>query len=264
MVDNEENLFSNLIPGYEGIGRFYDLFADNSDIPFYLRYAHKTGSPVLELAAGTGRVSFSLAHEGFTVVALENSPSMLKRAREKLKQEPEESAKRITIIEGDMTNFSLHRKFSLIIIPASFGHALTTEAQLSTLHCIHKHLDESGIFILDIFPGALQHQHATFSDTPVQLPDGTTVERHGEIHTDLVKQLMRANLHYIVRDAAKNIIEDHQVVSGAALLFNREVDLLLELAQFEIIEELGSFEGEPYFSESGRRLLILRKKVHKE
>ncbi|TFG34092.1 class I SAM-dependent methyltransferase [Candidatus Thorarchaeota archaeon] len=261
MAEHEKNEFSNLGPGYEGVGQFYDLFADNSDLPFYLQYAREAGSPILEIAAGTGRVAFMLARKGFEVVALENSPSMLEKAREKLEREPPESARRITIIQGDMTKFEINRKFSLIIIPASFGHALTSEAQLSTLKCIYNHLQEGGIFILDLFPGALQHEHATFTDSPILLLDGTAVERHGEIHSDFLKQIMRVDLRYIVRNHKQEMIEDIRVVSYAALLFNREVDLLLRLSGFEVVRELGSFECEPYSSESVRRIFVLEKRV---
>ena len=73
--------YDSTLSGYEGIGQFYDLFADNSDIPFFLKYAKRIGSPILDLAAGTGRVSFALAEEGYEVVSLEQSPSMLDIAR---------------------------------------------------------------------------------------------------------------------------------------------------------------------------------------
>ena len=72
-----EKSIEDLESGYEGVGEFYDLFTDNTDIPFFLEFARKTGSPILDLAAGTGRVSFALAKEGFDVVALEQSQSML-------------------------------------------------------------------------------------------------------------------------------------------------------------------------------------------
>ena len=245
--------------GYEGIGRFYNLFADDSDIPFFLKYAKKLGSPILDIAAGTGRVTFALANEGYEVVALDQSPSMLEVARERLETMDESVAKNVTIIEGDMTKFNLGRSFPLIIIPSSFSHALTTDAQLSTLQCIHNHLSDNGVFILDIFPGAIQHEQAAFRENPVLLPDGTTVEREGEIRSDMLRQLMDLKLRYIVRDSNQNIIEEVKVESSAALLFNREVDLLIRLSGFEIDKELGGFDESAYTPESFRRILILKK-----
>ncbi len=259
MTSRKNDHFDSTSSGYEGVGKFYDLFADNSDIPFFLKYAEGFGSPILDLAAGTGRVSFALAEAGYEVVSLEKSPSMLEIARQRMKSANSQITGRITIIEGDMSKFHLDRRFSLIIIPNSFSHALTTNAQLSTLNCIHNHLSDSGVFILDLFPGALQHEHVHFKENPVSLSDGKSVTREGEIHSDTIKQLMNFKLRYIVRDQTGEIIEEVKVNSPAALLYNREVDLLLRLSRFQIIEEFGDFESNPYNHDSTRRILILKK-----
>jgi len=259
MRKKKNDHYDSTLSGYEGVGKFYDLFADNSDIPFFLKYAKRFGSPILDLAAGTGRVSFALAEAGYAVVSLERSPSMLEAARSRLKSVDNVIAGRITITEGDMTQFRFDRKFSLIIIPNSFGHALTTDAQLSTLRCIHDHLADTGIFILDLYPGALQHEHIYFKENPVSLFNGTTVEREGEIFSDILRQLMDFKLRYIIRNHDGEIIEEVNVNSPAALLYNREVNLLLRLSGFQVIEEFGDFESNPYEHDSSRRILILTK-----
>lgn len=259
MREEKGNQKGNARSGYEGVGRFYDLFVDNTDIPFFLKYAKKIGSPILDLAAGTGRITFALAKDGHEVVALESSQSMLEVAKQKLKHASPAIANKVILVEGDMTNFNLDRKFELVIIPNSIGHAITTEEQMSTLQCIRNHLTDSGVFILDIYPGAMQYEHAEFKENPVPLLDGTTVERHGEIRSNMLNRIMTVNLQYIVRDSEQNIIEEVKVVSSAALLYDREVDLLISLSGFVIVDELGGFDGQSYSSESGRRILILKK-----
>lgn len=259
----EEECDRNGRSGYEGVGRFYDLFADNSDIPFFLKYAQNIGSPILDLAAGTGRITFALAKEGHEVVALENSQSMLEVAKQKLDQASSVIANKVILVEGDMTKFNLERKFELVIIPNSIGHAVTTEEQLSTLQCIHNHLTDSGIFILDIYPGEMQYEHAEFKENPVSLPDGTIVERRGAIRSDMVNQIMTVNLQYIVRDSEQNIIEEMEVVSSAALLYNRDIDNIISRSGFVVMDEFGGFDGQSYSSESGHRILILKKSKEK-
>ena len=245
--------------GYEGVAEFYDLFASNEDLPFYLKYAQKYGSPILDIAAGTGRVSFALALEGFEVTSLERSPSMLAVARNNLKNAPLEVASLIEIVEGNMSDFSLDRKYSLIIIPGSFGHALTTEEQLSTLSCIHKHLSDDGVFILDLFPGGAMDEHSMFTDHPATLPDGRTVTRSGIINIDYITQSFEIELTFQV-DNPDGKIETIQVVSNAAVIFNREADLLMRISGFEVIEEFGGFDERRYTQDCGRRILILKKK----
>ncbi len=254
-----ENSYEDLESGYEGIGEFYDLFADNTDIPFYLEHARRTGSPILDLAAGTGRVTFALANEGFEVVALEKSKSMLSVARRKLEKASKEVVGRIELVEGSMSRFSLNRVFSLIIIPNSFGHLLTNEDQLSALCCVNDHLAEDGLFILDLYPGAQQYDKATFEDPPQQLPDGRTVVRAGEIESDFLKQIMRVKLSYIIKNVDGQVLEEIKVVSGAALIFNREADLLVQMSGMHIEAEYGDFQKSPYNHDSGRRIFILRK-----
>ncbi|TXT56109.1 MAG: hypothetical protein BAJATHORv1_30495 [Candidatus Thorarchaeota archaeon] len=256
----EESFFENIGPGYEGVAEFYELFSDNSDLPFYLEYAKRCGSPILDIAAGTGRVARYLAKHGFHVTALESSPSMLIHAENLLNKLPEDVRSRIEYVSGSMLNFSLDKKFALIIIPNSFGHAMTTEEQLSTLSSIHAHLSDDGLFILDLFAGATMNEHAKFQDNPVQLEDGRSVIREGEFHVDFVKQILRLDLRYIVSDPKGEREELIEVTSGASVIFNREADLLVYFTGFEVVQELGGFDMEPYTTESGRRILILRKR----
>ncbi len=245
--------------GYEGVAEFYDLFADNSDISFYTSCAHQTGSPVLDLAAGTLRVTIPLAKEGFRVFALEKSPSMLSIAREKLDRLSEPAESRITLIEEDMTDFGFDIAFSLVIIPTSFAHALTTEEQLSTLEGIREHLSDEGLFILDLFPGALHDEDGQWEDEPVQLPNERVVTRKGKIQADKVQQRKDLKIEYTVSGAEDDINETMEVESSVAIIYNRKANLLVKTAGFEVIEEFGDFDKQPYTPECTRRILVLRK-----
>jgi SAM-dependent methyltransferase len=254
-----ENPVEDLESGYEGVGEFYDLFADNTDLPFFLEFARKTGSPILDLAAGTGRVAFALAQEGFEVVALEHSVSMMAEARKKLENSTTEVQNRVTLVEGSMNDFSLNQKFPLIIVPNSFGHLLTTGDQISAIQCVKDHLTDNGLFILDLYPGEHQYEDAKFEDVLATLPNGRTITMSGVIKSDFQKQLMRVNLRYTVRDVDGQVINEIDVVSGVALHMNREVDLLVEMSGLRIENEFGDFEKNPYTPDSGRRIFVLRK-----
>lgn len=256
--ENQENL-SYLAHGYEGIGEYYDLFADSSDIPFYIQMARVTGSPILELAAGTGRVSIALAHEGFDVCALEKSLSMLDVARKKLQKIPRVISRRVTLIAGDMEHFDLDQRYALIIIPNSFEHALTRNAQISALSSIRKHLQDDGLFVLDLYVGEAQYAHARFEDPPQKLKNGRTVERQGEICSDMERHLMRIDLKYIVRNSAGSVLDVVEVTSGAALIFRDEIERLLTQTGLEVVEEYGNFDRSTFDDDSSRRILILKK-----
>ncbi len=247
--------------GYEAAAEFYDLFANNEDIPLYLRYAKRHGSPILDLAAGAGRVALKLAEVGFEVTTLESSHAMLQVARRKLKEANDDIRSRVTITKGDFRDFDLGQQFSLVVIPASFQHALTTDEQISALNSIHRHLRDDGIFILDLFPGGVQPDHASFEEPAVKLSDGRTVTRSGEFTTDHVRQILEMTLRFRVDypEDSKRPSETIELLSGTALIYNREADLLIRMTNFELVEEFGWFDEQAYSPDSGRRILILRK-----
>jgi len=259
MNENEDG-FDSVQSGYELVAPFYHLFADNADLPFYLKYAKQYGSPVLDIAAGAGRVSFALAEAGFDVVAIEKSPAMVSEFKRKLACSSEDIKKRITLFEVDMTAFSLNRKFPLIIIPVSFGHARTTDEQLSTLACISNHMTDDGLFILDMFPGGVQPDHSTFSEPSVEIPGSRTITRSGVMKSDPVAQILELNLLYTVRDAkTEEVLDVIERTSTAAVIYNREANLLFRIAGLHIEHEFGDFSEGDYTSESGRRILLLHR-----
>lgn len=68
---------------------------------------------MLELAAGTGRISLPLARAGVMVTALDISRPLLDALLEKAGEE----RLRIDVVKADIRSFSPNRKFRLIILP---------------------------------------------------------------------------------------------------------------------------------------------------
>ncbi|MFW9932453.1 MAG: hypothetical protein ACFFDR_07330, partial [Candidatus Thorarchaeota archaeon] len=152
------------------------------------------------------------------------------------------------------------QRFPLIIVPTSFGHALTTDEQLSLLSCVREHLTEDGLFIVDLFPGGVQPRNASFEENPVDIEDGLTVTRSGVISTDPLRQIMSLDLTFTVRNKKSgDIVEQIYQKSGVALVYTREAELLVRASGMRIISEYGDFTKKPYSKHSGRRILILSK-----
>ncbi|MFW9850688.1 MAG: class I SAM-dependent methyltransferase [Candidatus Thorarchaeota archaeon] len=247
--------------GYEKAAEYYNLFANNEDLPFYLSYARKTGSPILDIAAGSGRVSFYLAREGFQVIALEKSKAMLQEFRKQIDSEDNSISNRIQIIEGNMIDFDLRQKFPLIIIPTSFGHAMANDEQLSLLTCIRNHLQDDGLFVVDLFPAGRQPEYASFEGPFVDIGDGRSVSRSGIMKSNPSKRLLTLELTFtIIETKTGKLVEKINLESGVALIYSREFDLLLDQTNLEIIEEFGDFQKSPYTESSGRRIVTIRKR----
>ena len=137
---------------YDSFAEVYDLFyADiEDDLEMYLGFAERTGGPILELGAGTGRVSIALAEAGHTVVGLELSDDMRAIAQQKIAEA--QLTDRVRMVTGDMRRFKLDQHFGLVIAPINtFLHNLTLDDQLATLSSIKKHLRPGGLLVLDCF-----------------------------------------------------------------------------------------------------------------
>lgn len=125
---------------YELTGGFPD------DIPFYLELARGCGGPVLELGCGTGRVLLPLAAEGFEVTGIDRSPAMLGAARDRLQA----AGLKAALHEGDMRDFDLPQRFSLIIIPyCSVIYLLEEEDRRRSLRAVRRHLATGGLLAFD-------------------------------------------------------------------------------------------------------------------
>ena len=137
---------------YDDAPDLYDAhyLAYRDDIPFYTRLAADTGGPVLELGAGTGRVTEALARAGHEVVAVDAAPAMLARARRRL--EVAGLLCRVSLVEADMRDLSLGRRFPLVIAPFNaLMHAYTLDDQDRTMAGVVDHLEDDGLFAFDLY-----------------------------------------------------------------------------------------------------------------
>ena len=64
---------------YDSIAELYDPWSVSvtEDVGFYVEEAERAGSPVVELAVGTGRIAVPTAAAGIRVIGIDSSPGML-------------------------------------------------------------------------------------------------------------------------------------------------------------------------------------------
>ena len=135
---------------YDPLAEVYDLQYKHyrDDLSFYTRLADDYGGPVLELGAGTARVSAALARAGHEVVALESSPEMISRGEKRL----QDTGTNVTYHQGDMRSAHLGRTFPLIVAPFNtLMHAYTLRDQDATLQTVREHLAPGGRFACDLY-----------------------------------------------------------------------------------------------------------------
>lgn len=125
-----------------------------ADVTFYRELAQKRlGGPgrILELGAGSGRVTIPLARDGHEVVAIDQSPGMLAGLRARIAKLPAAVAPRITVLPGDLCTFSAPGKFSLAIAAFNVLEHLYTRGELDAcLRRVAAHLAPGGAFAFDV------------------------------------------------------------------------------------------------------------------
>jgi SAM-dependent methyltransferase len=91
----------------------------HADLPLWRRLAARRPGAVLEIGAGTGRVSLDLAARGHRVVALDREPQLLEELRRRAGQLAREQSRAIDLDTAlaDARSFELDERFALIVVP---------------------------------------------------------------------------------------------------------------------------------------------------
>ena len=237
---------------------FYDSFSKglDGDEAFYLEEARKAGGAVLEIGCGTGRITIPIAESGVSIVGIDRAPAMLEVARRKIARLPEETRKRLRIVEGDMRTFAMDRRFDLVIIPyRAFCHLMTTGDQRRALTRIRDHLVEGGRLVFNVFDPSIEMIAAHLK------PLGGSRNHMGSFpHPDTGRRVMVSTTRRY--DPAAQTVEEYRffeeldaegrVVSTTVTpLFIRyayryEMQHLLELCGFEVEALHGDFRRGPF------------------
>lgn len=103
------------------------------------------GGPVLEFAAGTGRVALALSARGIPVQGIELSPDMARQLRAK------EGSAAVPVTIGDMTTARVPGDFRLVYLVANTIMNVTTQdEQVEVFRNAAAHLGEGGLFVIEV------------------------------------------------------------------------------------------------------------------
>jgi SAM-dependent methyltransferase len=141
------------------LARLYDvdLLEDPGDLDLYLALAARTGGPILEIAAGSGRLAIPLAKAGYEVTAVDIDPAMLARLALRL----DEAARyepavrdRVRAVEADLLGLELPggQRFRLAMIALNSILLLDSrERQRDALETLARHLEPDGLAVVDVW-----------------------------------------------------------------------------------------------------------------
>ncbi|MFI5258365.1 MAG: class I SAM-dependent methyltransferase [Candidatus Limnocylindrales bacterium] len=138
------------------LARLYDvdLLEDPGDIDLYLALAARTGGPVLEIAAGSGRVAVPLAAAGYEVTAVDLDSAMLARAAIRATSVGPEVGARLALVEADLVGLSLPggARFRLAILALNSLLLLDAhDLQEAAIETLARHLEPGGLAVVDVW-----------------------------------------------------------------------------------------------------------------
>ena len=236
----------------------YDIMTPASfqgDVDWYRDKARESGGPVLELGAGTGRVTLAIADAGITIHALDASPGMLDVLRKKLADSTQEVRSRVIPVHADMRTFDLPERFALIIAPfRTFLHNLTERDRMACLDRVRSHLAPGGSFAFNIFHPSLEFmaQHAgalagvwRWTATR-EMPTGGFVTRSEANRYDTVHQIVYSQHRYEEYAADGTLVRTSLHRLELAYLYPADILRLLERAEFKSITISGGFTGRDF------------------
>lgn len=248
---------------FDRLARYYDLeHADyQGDIALYTAFA-LAGGPILELACGTGRCLLPLAAAGHDVTGLDLSEEMLAIAREKVAGAG--LTEHVHLQRGDIRTFDLGRRFSLIFIALnSLMHLPTQEDQRTALARAAGHLENDGRLVLDLFnpetalPDAGK-EGQLFLHCLKLLPGGKHLLHFQSPSVDPGRQVISMANYYDEIDP-DGAVKRWVAPFSLRYLTRAEIELLLPAAGLETEAIYGTYELDPFVSESPRLLVVARR-----
>ncbi len=238
------------------------------DVRWYCEQAKASGGPVLELGAGTGRITLPIAETGVEITGLDLDARMLDALGAKVAAAGADVQHRVILVERDMRDFRLEREFGLVIIPfRAFLHNLTFEDQLACLRCVYAHLRKDASLAFNVFHPSLKFMAANEGSMSriwrwtdeVALPDGGWIMRSESNRYDTVRQLAHSRHRFERFNAEGELVETFIQRLELAYLYPGELRRLLETAGFEDIEIRGGFDERP-FTQDGDELVVSARK----
>ena len=238
----------------------YDLEygEQRDDIDWYCELANQrsAGKDILELGAGTGRISIPIAAAGHSLIALDRMAPMLEHLETKLarlEQAGEGIRGRIEALHADMVEIPLDdASFGLVLAPFNcLMHLYRWSELLACFREVHRVLEPGGTFALDVLLPDLEwllwdpdQRHAI---TPFTHPRTGEELIYSTNHSyDPDTQVCHIRIYYDenykggLRPRAKPL----QVVHLAhRQIFPDELRALLAVAGFELESHTGDFLG---------------------
>ncbi|MCI0184729.1 class I SAM-dependent methyltransferase [Sulfoacidibacillus ferrooxidans] len=227
---------------------------------FYMNLAREYGSPILEIACGTGRITVPMAEQGYDITGVDITQEMLEAARQKATQH----GVSVKWVHGDARNLELQRTYRMIFTTGNSFQAFSDRhSQERLLLTVHKHLDSNGVFAFET-RNPIMSQLSTSNGKEEDA--GTYVNKEGRtvFVTERCLYDHRTQLeHYVTRRRWKTKSSAEEISDtriAIRYVFPQELEALLHYNGFYMEQMYGNFDLSPFQSDSPLMVCVCRKR----
>jgi SAM-dependent methyltransferase len=223
------------------------MFAPEVLRPTVDRLAELAGDgPALEFAIGTGRVAIPLAERGVPVTGIELSRPMVDQLRTKADEAS------IPVIIGDMATVSAPGRYTLVyLVFNTISNLLTQAEQVGCFRNAARHLVPGGRFVIELWVPELRklppgQQATVFTCEPGYIGLDT--------YDVLRQQIVSHHFRFDESGETRLFRSPHRYVWPA------ELDLMAQLAGFELESRHADWAGAEFTAESPSHVSVYRRR----
>lgn len=251
---------------FKDYSRYYNLLYKDKDYKSEVdyvenlkkKYARKPVSSILDVGCGTGNHMVHFAARGYEISGIDMSAEMISIAEQRLINE-----KNASLQCSNAVDFNLDRKYDMVV---SLFHVVSYQSDNESLKRvfknINKHLNDDGLFIFDFWYGPAVLKELPQTRVKRLENDELKLTRIAEPIMDENNNIVTVSYTMFIEDnkdrSLLTIKEEHRM----RYLFYPELELFLESAGFEIIENLEWLSLSNHLNwRNWNGLIVSRKKV---
>lgn len=243
---------------YERFAYVYDFLMEDAPYEKWLGFLEQhgsglTGRDVLDLACGTGELTWRLAEAGWNVTGVDLSDSMLFAARQKA----EAKQLSIPLFQQDMRDLEGLGLFDAVTIFCDSLNYLTAEEDIKrTFRAVYSHLKPGGLLLFDVH--SLYKMRYIFKDGTFTAVD-ETVSYIWNCFDGEQPDSIEHELTFFVRSKETDLYERFDELHIQRTFSQEQYKTWLQEAGFSDIEITGDFTGQ-FPEESSQRILFVCQK----
>ncbi len=252
---------------YDSLAPLYDYLIPDPPgmILFYMDIVRRYGGPILEIGAGTGRLSLQLAAVGHRVVAVDCSQPMLSALQAKAALLSKETQDRLQMVCADQREIRLGTRFPTVLVTGgTLQHCLAAEDYELALASARAHIEPHGILALDIARMSAQQarrsyqkDYGTYSGAHLA-ERWTRIRSWDEVTYDAVGGVTRTCSFFEMKNAEGEPTDRLCFEFLQTFPEPEELRAMVEHAGFVVTGLFGGFSGESPEAETEQLVLVAR------